>query len=104
VVGFTPAGERLVGQFAKVMQCSTPRTPFIRSSVLLDARYSEVQEEIKNVLYKVVPGPNDAVRFMITEKEYTPEEIYADSAPAHRRRTKYLGEKSRTGNHGSRIF
>jgi molecular chaperone DnaK len=53
-----------------------------------------VQSEIKNVPYKVVPGPNDAVRFLISGKQYSPEEIssmilgrLADDA------TKYLGEK-----------
>src|SRR6202162_775590 len=57
-------------------------------------RFSEVQDEIKNVPYKVVPGPNDAVRFLIAGKQYTPEEISAmvlrklvDDA------AKYLGEK-----------
>jgi molecular chaperone DnaK len=46
------------------------------------------------VPYKVVPGPNDAVRFLISGKQYSPEEIssmilrrLADDA------TKYLGEK-----------
>src|SRR6185369_692202 len=58
-------------------------------------RYSEVQEELKNVPFKVVPGPNDAVRFEISGKLYSPEEIsaqilrkLADDA------TKYLGEKA----------
>src|SRR6202162_3954756 len=57
-------------------------------------RFSEVQDEIKNVPYKVVPGPNDAVRFLINGKQYSPEEIssmilrrLADDA------AKYLGEK-----------
>jgi molecular chaperone DnaK len=57
-------------------------------------RYSEVQSEIKNVPYKVAPGPNDAVRFLVMGREYSPEEISAlilrkladDSG-------KYLGEK-----------
>jgi molecular chaperone DnaK len=57
-------------------------------------RYSEVQSEVKNVPYKVVAGPNDAVRFTILGKEYSPEEI---SALILRKlaedATKYLGEK-----------
>jgi molecular chaperone DnaK len=38
-------------------------------------RFSEVQAEIKNGPYKVVPGPNDAVRFLINGKQYSAEEI-----------------------------
>jgi molecular chaperone DnaK len=57
-------------------------------------KYSEVTEEIKQVPYKVVAGPNDAVRIDIDGKLYSPEEIsaqilrkLADEA------TRYLGEK-----------
>jgi molecular chaperone DnaK len=57
-------------------------------------RYEEIQDESKNVPYKVVPGPNNAVRFDISGKLYSPEEISAmvlrklvDDA------AKYLGEK-----------
>jgi molecular chaperone DnaK len=57
-------------------------------------KFSEVQEEIKNVTYKVVAGPNDAVRVDIEGKLYSPEEIssyilrkLADDA------SRYLGEK-----------
>ena len=44
--------------------------------------------------YKVVAGPNDAVRFLVMGKEYPPEEISAQvlrklAADA----AKYLGEK-----------
>jgi len=38
-------------------------------------KYSEVAQEIKQVPYKVVPGPNDAVRVDIGGKLYSPEEI-----------------------------
>jgi molecular chaperone DnaK len=38
-------------------------------------KYSEVTEELKQVPYKVVPGPNDAVRIDIDGKLYSPEEI-----------------------------
>ncbi len=94
VVGFTKSGERLVGQLAKRQAVLNPENTIYSAKRFIGRRYSEVQAELKNVPYKVVPGPNDAVRFEITGKQYAPEEISAlvlrklvhDAA-------KYLGEK-----------
>src|SRR4029079_19281316 len=94
VVGFTRTGERLVGQLAKIQAVLNPENTIYSVKRFIGRRYSEVQEEIKNVPYKVVPGPNDDVRFDIRGKLYSPEEIsaqilrkLADDA------TKYVGEK-----------
>jgi molecular chaperone DnaK len=94
VVAFTKTGERLVGQIAKRQAVLNPENTIYSAKRFIGRRYSEVQSEIKNVTYKVVPGPNDAVRFEIVGKQYAPEEIsalvlrkLADDA------TKYLGEK-----------
>ncbi len=94
VVGFTQSGERLVGQLAKRQAVLNPENTIYSAKRFIGRRYSEVQSEIKNVPYRVVPGPNDAVRFQIMGKEYSPEEI---SAQILRRladdAAKYLGEK-----------
>ena len=94
VVAFTKAGERLVGQIAKRQAVLNPENTIYSAKRFIGRRYSEVQSELKNVPYKVVAGPNDAVRFDITGKQYAPEEIsalvlrkLADDA------AKYLGEK-----------
>lgn len=94
VVAFTKAGERLVGQIAKRQAVLNPENTIYSAKRFIGRRYSEVQSEIKNVPYKVVAGPNDAVRFEIMGKQYAPEEIsaqvlrkLADDA------AKYLGEK-----------
>ena len=94
VVAFTKTGERLVGQIAKRQAVLNPENTIYSAKRFIGRRYSEVQSEIKNVPYKVVAGPNDAVRFEITGKQYAPEEIsalvlrkLADDA------SKYLGEK-----------
>ena len=94
VVAFTKTGERLVGQIAKRQAVLNPENTIYSAKRFIGRRYSEVQSEIKNVTYKVVPGPNDAVRFEMMGKQYAPEEIsalvlrkLADDA------TKYLGEK-----------
>ena len=94
VVAFTKTGERLVGQLAKRQAVLNAENTIYSAKRFIGRRYSEVQSEIKNVPYKVVAGPGDAVRFEIMGKQYAPEEIsaqvlrkLADDA------TKYLGEK-----------
>src|SRR6476646_3190258 len=94
VVAYTATGERLVGQMARRQAVLNPENTIYSAKRFIGRRFSEVQSEIKNVPYKVAPGPNDAVRFEITGKEYSPEEI---SALILRRlaedAAKYLGEK-----------
>lgn len=94
VVAFTKTGERLVGQIAKRQAVLNAENTIYSAKRFIGRRYSEVQSEIKNVPYKVVAGPNDAVRFLIMGKEYSPEEI---SAQVLRKlaedAAKYLGEK-----------
>jgi molecular chaperone DnaK len=94
VVAFTKTGERLVGQLAKRQSVLNPENTIYSAKRFIGRRYSEVQSEIKNVPYKVVAGPDDAVRFEINGKQYAPEEIsalvlrkLADDA------AKYLGER-----------
>jgi molecular chaperone DnaK len=94
VVGFNNTGERLVGQIAKRQAVLNPENTIYSAKRFIGRRFSEVQSEIKNVPYKVVPGSDDAVRFLINGKEYSPEEI---SSMILRRlvddAAKYLGEK-----------
>lgn len=94
VVGFTKTGERLVGQLAKRQAVLNPENTLYSVKRFIGRRYSEVQSEIKNVPYRVVAGPNDAVRFQVGDRQYSPEEISAmilrklvDDAG------KYMGEK-----------
>jgi len=94
VVAFTKTGERIVGQIAKRQAALNPERTIYSIKRFMGRKYSEVTEELKQVSYKVVPGPNDAVRVDIDGKLYSPEEISSyilrkladDSA-------KYLGEK-----------
>jgi len=94
VVAFTKTGERIVGQIAKRQAALNPEKTVYSIKRFMGRKYSEVTEELKQVPYKVVPGPNDAVRIDIDGKLYSPEEIsshilrkLADDAG------KYLGEK-----------
>jgi molecular chaperone DnaK len=94
VVAFTKTGERLVGQIAKRQAALNPEKTIYSIKRFMGRKYSEVTQELKQVPYKVVAGPNDAVRIDIDGKLYSPEEIssyvlrkLADDA------ARYLGEK-----------
>jgi molecular chaperone DnaK len=94
VVAFTKTGERLVGQVAKRQAALNPERTIYSIKRFMGRKYSEVTEELKQVSYKVVPGPNDAVRVDVDGKLHSPEEIssfilrkLADDA------ARYLGEK-----------
>src|ERR1043165_2093115 len=94
VVAFTKTGERLVGQLAKRQAVLNPENTIYSAKRFIGRRFSEVQSESKNVPYKVTSGPNEAVRFDVSGKQYAPEEIsaqvlrkLADDAAKH------LGEK-----------
>ena len=94
VVAFTKTGERLVGQVAKRQAALNPERTIYSIKRFMGRKYSEVADELKQVSYKVVPGPNDVVRVEIDGKLYSPEEISSfilrklvDDAG------KYLGEK-----------
>src|SRR5262245_20243792 len=94
VVAYTRTGERLVGQLAKRQSVLNPENTIYSAKRFIGRRYAEVQSEIKNVPFKVVAGPNDAVRFEIQGKPIATEET---SAQVLRKLTddaaKYLGEK-----------
>ncbi len=77
VVAFTEDGERLVGQVAKRQAILNPEATVYSAKRFIGRKWDEVTEEAKIVSYKVVKGPNDAVRFEIRGKQYSPEEISA---------------------------
>jgi molecular chaperone DnaK len=94
VVAFTPDGQRLVGQVAKRQAILNPEGTIYSAKRFIGRKWGEVDEEAKIVSYEIVKGPNDAVRFEVRGKEYSPEEIsaqvlrkLADDA------AKYLGER-----------
>src|SRR6195256_6090298 len=94
VVGFTKTGERLVGQLARRQAVLNPENTISSAKRFIGRRYGEVQDELKNMPFKVVAGPENAVRFDIQGKQSAPEEI---SAMVLRKlvedAAKYLGEK-----------
>src|SRR3982074_1790793 len=77
VVAFTDDGQRLVGQVAKRQAILNPEATIYSAKRFIGRKWGEVDEEAKIVSFKVVKGPNDAVRFEVRGKQYAPEEISA---------------------------
>jgi len=94
VVSFRDNGERLVGQVAKRQAALNPEKTLYSVKRFVGRRYSEVSSERELVPYKVIAGSNDTVRFDISGRQYSPEEI---SAMVLKKlvedASKYLGEK-----------
>jgi molecular chaperone DnaK len=94
VVAFTDDGQRLVGQVAKRQAILNSEATIYSVKRFIGRKWGEVDEEAKIVSYEVVKGPNDAIRFAVRGKQYSPEEIsalilrkLADDA------AKFLGER-----------
>ncbi len=77
VVAFKEDGQIIVGDPAKRQAILNPEKTIFSIKRFMGRRYSEVQEEIKRVPYKVVQGPNDTVLIKIDDKTYTPQQISA---------------------------
>ena len=96
VVAYTEDGQRLVGQVARRQAILNPAATVYSAKRFIGRKWGEVDEESKMVSYKVVKGPNDAVRFEIRGKLVSPEEV---SAQVLRKlvddASKHLGEKIR---------
>ena len=58
VVAFSKTGERIVGEAAKRQAITNPRNTIYSIKRFMGRKFSEVQEEIKRVPYKVVEAPN----------------------------------------------
>src|ERR671916_3377948 len=74
VVAFTEDGQRLVGQVAKRQAILNPEATIYSIKRFVGRKWDEVEEEAKIVSYKVVKGPNDAVRVEVRGRLYSPEE------------------------------
>jgi molecular chaperone DnaK len=77
VVAFTEDGQRLVGQVAKRQSILNPEATIYSVKRFIGRTFDEVTEESKIVSYKVVAGPDGAVRIEVRGKQYAPEEISA---------------------------
>src|SRR5437868_11680001 len=77
VVGFTKSGERLVGQVAKRQAVTNPENTVFSIKRFMGRKFGEVQDEIKQVPYKVEKAANGDVRINAEGKQFSPPEISA---------------------------
>ncbi|HMQ03789.1 MAG TPA: molecular chaperone DnaK [Pyrinomonadaceae bacterium] len=77
VVAFTKDGNRLVGQVAKRQAVTNPENTLYSIKRFMGRKFDEVQDEIKQVPYKVEKAPNGDVRINAEGKQYSPPEISA---------------------------
>ena len=77
VVGFTKSGERLVGQMAKHQAVANPENTIYSIKRFMGRRSEEVGDEIRRVLYKIIPGAHDDARVDVFGKAYSAPEISA---------------------------
>src|SRR5215203_1525099 len=77
VVAFAKDGNRLVGQVAKRQSVTNPENTLFSIKRFMGRKFDEVQDEIKQVPYKVEKAPNGDVRISADGKQYNPPEIAA---------------------------
>jgi molecular chaperone DnaK len=77
VVAYTEDGERLAGQIAQRQAILNSESTIYSTKRFVGRKWGEVDEESKIVPYKVVKGPNEAVRFDVRGKLVAPEEVAA---------------------------
>lgn len=93
IVGFSKNGDRLVGQAAKNQMVTNPENTVYSIKRFMGRRYSEVQNEIDMVPYKVIKQGDD-VRVEADDKKYSPPEISAMILQKMKSTAEdYLGEK-----------
>jgi molecular chaperone DnaK len=79
MVAFTQSGERLVGQAAKRQAVTNPENTLFAIKRLVGRRFNDqsVQQNVKNVPYKVVSGDNGDAWVEAQGKKYAPSQISA---------------------------
>src|SRR5512136_3082444 len=75
VVAFTKEGEVLVGQVARRQAITNPENTVFSIKRFMGRRFSEIQDELTRIPYKMVADPNGNARVEVRGKTYTPQEI-----------------------------
>jgi len=96
VVAVTDKGERLVGQIAKRQAITNPENTVFGVKRLIGRKFDspEIQEDVRNLPYKIERTPNGDVHLNIQGKQYSPAEISSYILADIRKAVEaYLGEK-----------
>jgi molecular chaperone DnaK len=95
IVAITDGGERLVGQIAKRQAITNPDNTVFGVKRLIGRRYdaTEVQNDIKNLPYKIEKAANGDVQINLNGKAYSPAEISSYILAGMKKAAEeYLGE------------
>ena len=76
VVGFKD-DQRLVGQVAKRQAVLNPKGTLFEIKRYIGRTWDEIEHEAERAPYEVVRGSDGGVRFVVNDKQYTPEEVSA---------------------------
>ncbi|NCF71221.1 MAG: Hsp70 family protein, partial [Chlamydiales bacterium] len=87
-------GEKLVGIPAKRQAVTNPEKTLSSTKRFIGRKYTEVQEEIKNVSYETEANSKGDVSFKIDDQSLTPEEVSAQILMKMKETAEdYLGEE-----------
>ena len=93
VIGFVEGGEIKVGDPAKRQAVTNPTKTIASIKRFMGNKFSESQNEIGTVAYKVVKGDNDTPRVDIDGRLYTPQELSAMTLQKMKKTAEeYLGQ------------
>ena len=93
VIGFVEGGEIKVGDPAKRQAVTNPTKTIASIKRFMGNKYSESQNELSTVAYKVVKGDNDTPRVDIDGRLYTPQELSAMTLQKMKKTAEeYLGQ------------
>ena len=93
VIAFVEGGEIKVGDPAKRQAVTNPTKTVASVKRFMGNKYSESQNELKTVAYKVAQGDNDTPRVDIDGRLYTPQELSAMTLQKMKKTAEdYLGQ------------
>lgn len=93
VVAWNKSGDRLVGLLAKRQAVTNPANTVYSIKRFMGRKFSEVANEIGEVPYEVITGPNGGARVKTDSGEFAPAEISAIVLQALKQTAEeYLGE------------
>jgi molecular chaperone DnaK len=94
VIALAKNNERLVGQLAKRQQVTNPDNTIYSIKRFIGRRFSEAEEEIKQVSYDVKSGKSDEILVALKDRSYRTQEISAMMLRAIKTfAEEYLGEE-----------
>jgi len=92
VIGYTDAGERLVGVSARRQAITNPERTVFSVKRFMGMKLNEVKKESQSVPYKIVSGKGGMCKISVNKKRLSPQEISAQILLKLKRDAeKYLG-------------